>query len=85
MRTVCLLVAQITDQFVKSEDCELVMHQVYSGVLPKGKRILNDLPQKMKQERYRVEKIAYNFRQCLDKYKTRVVENGVKLELEPSQ
>ena len=69
-------------KFVRFADRDRVLGQAFSGVLPKGKRVLTDLPPKMKEERYKLEKRAYDLRQSPQKFKTRIVEKGIKLELQ---
>lgn len=69
-------------RFVSWIDRQLVLGQVFKGVLPKGMNILTDLPPVMKAERHRLFAIATTLRKSEGHYKTRVIERGSKLQLQ---
>jgi hypothetical protein len=69
-------------KFLCMPDRDLVYSKFLHPVLrEERKRILSDLPVKMKQERGRIAKLAYEIRQS-EKLQTRIVEQGMSLFLE---
>lgn len=69
-------------RFARWEDRELVMNQVFKGVLPTAKNIQTDLPPVLKEVRYNLQKEAYKLRTGAEKYRTRILEKGTKLKLQ---
>ena len=67
-------------RFSNFEDRELVLSHA-KNLLNTGKRILTDLPTKMKIERNRIADIAYHIRK-VEKLQTRIKDKGLDLYLE---
>jgi hypothetical protein len=69
-------------KFLSMQDRDLVYSKAFHPSLrDEKKRILSDLPVKMKRERGRLASIAYQLRQS-EKLKTRIVEKGLSVYLE---